>query len=145
MLKVYFFLLVILLYCNCSSSPEENTSGEDSSTDTSYYVPEGGYKSAANKPAVDTIVIDEMKFTPQEIKVHKGDTIVWINHDLVAHCVTEEITKAWTSSPIPSGASWKMVVQNGGEYYCAIHLVMKGRIVLEESSDLALSSQKFSN
>jgi len=72
-----------------------------------------------------------MKFHPDQLAVNKGDTVIWINDDLVAHCVTEQATKAWTSSSIPAGSSWKMVINNSTDYYCAIHLVMQGKIIVD--------------
>lgn len=62
-----------------------------------------------------------MKSHPDEITVHKGDTVAWINHDMVTHCIAEENTKSWTSSNIAAGNSWKMVIQPGADYFCAIH------------------------
>ena len=131
-------LLFFLLLYGCSSSPEGSTSGEGS-TDTSYYVPKNAPSlSMKNKRRVDTVMINEMKFVPQNISVNKGDTVIWINNDLVSHCVTEELSKAWTSSPIPAGASWKMAVNQSANYYCAIHVVMKGKIEMEELSSRLL-------
>lgn len=72
-----------------------------------------------------------MKFVPDDITVNKGDTIIWINRDIVPHDVTEEETKAWTSRPILPGKSWKMKVTVPSNYYCSIHLVMKGRIRIQ--------------
>jgi plastocyanin len=72
-----------------------------------------------------------MKFVPADITVHKGDTVIWINKDMVAHDVTEETAKAWTSSPISFGGSWKMEVTEEADYYCSIHAVMKGKLKLE--------------
>lgn len=71
-----------------------------------------------------------MKFQPAELVVQKGDTIVWINRDLVAHDVTEVPDKTWTSSPIPPGKSWSLVVSQSADYYCSIHVVMKGKILM---------------
>ena len=82
-------------------------------------------------PRVFTISISDMKFNPEKVVVHKGDTVKWINHDIVAHCVTELPDKAWTSSSIPAEGSWKMAVTQGSEYYCSIHPVMKGKIVMK--------------
>ena len=65
------------------------------------------------------------------LTVHAGDTVIWVNHDMVAHCVTEEITKAWTSDKIPNDSSWKMIVKKSADYFCAIHQVMKGKIIVE--------------
>ncbi|MEP6951909.1 MAG: cupredoxin domain-containing protein [Ginsengibacter sp.] len=83
------------------------------------------------RPKIHTVEISGMKFNPDVITVHKGDTIIWKNNDLVVHCVTELPTNAWTSSKIPPGASWEMVVNTSSNYFCAIHLVMKGKIIVE--------------
>jgi plastocyanin len=84
-----------------------------------------------NQPHAYTVLISDMKFQPEIIRVHKGDTVIWINHDMVAHCVTEVSDKPWTSSSIPSGRTWKMAITHSSDYYCAIHPVMKGKIVAE--------------
>lgn len=86
--------------------------------------------SAQADPKVYTVEIKDMKFVPESITVNKGDTIIWINKDIMPHDVTEENQKAWTSSVIPAGGSWKMAVTEAADYYCSIHVVMKGKIVL---------------
>jgi len=78
-----------------------------------------------------TIEIKQMKFQPAELVVQKGDTIVWINRDLVTHDVTEIPGKTWTSSPLPTGKSWSLVVSQSADYYCSIHVVMKGKILMQ--------------
>lgn len=103
---IYFFVSVFLLG-GCASAPDR----------------------AAHKSY--TIEIKEMKFEPAELIVQKGDTVVWINRDMVAHDATEEPTKAWTSGVIPSGQSWSLVVTKSADYYCSIHVVMKGKLLAE--------------
>lgn len=76
------------------------------------------------------VEIKGMKFSPEVLTIHKGDTVLWVNNDLTNHCVTEAANK-WTSSAIASGASWKKVVTESADYFCAIHVVMKGRIKAE--------------
>lgn len=100
-----FLMMMLLLLGSCSSTP--------------------------SKPKVDTVFIKDMKFVPDDITVNKGDTVLWINQDMVAHDVTEETTKAWTSLPIPANGSWKMAVTNDADYFCSIHVVMKGKIELQ--------------
>ena len=117
---VYIFLVFVLN--SCSTPEERGRLPGDTATDAS---------STTSAHKVYSIEIKDMKFDPGEITVHKGDTVVWINHDMVTHCVTEENTKAWTSSNIAAGNSWKMVVQSGADYFCAIHQVMKGKILVE--------------
>ncbi len=99
------FILTVLLFAGCSSSQE--------------------------KSKVYTVEIKDMKFIPDDITVKQGDTIIWVNHDMMAHDVTEEGSKLWTSSIIPSGGSWKMEVTAAANYYCSIHVVMKGRIRMQ--------------
>jgi len=82
-------------------------------------------------PKVHTVEIKEMKFQPAELFVQKGDTVVWINKDIVAHDVTEESSKTWTSSLMPVGQSWSLVVTEGADYYCSIHVVMKGKLIVQ--------------
>ena len=77
------------------------------------------------------IEIKQMQFQPALLKVHAGDTIEWVNHDFVTHDVTEETHKDWSSSPLAAGASWRMVANKNADYYCSIHQVMKGKLVIE--------------
>jgi putative membrane protein len=79
-------------------------------------------------PKVFIVEIKDMKFVPECITVRTADTIIWINRDLMTHDVTEGASKLWSSGPIVPGGSWKMVVAKAANYYCSIHIVMKGKI-----------------
>ena len=78
-----------------------------------------------------TVEINQMQFQPASLTVQKGDTVVWVNHDIVAHDVTEETGKLWTSGPLAQGESWSLVVTQSGDYYCSIHVVMKGKLIVQ--------------
>lgn len=82
-------------------------------------------------PQTYTVEIKAMQFVPENLTIHKGDTVIWVNKDMVAHDVTEE-KKAWTSSALASEASWKKVITKSEKYYCSIHVVMKGTLVVED-------------
>lgn len=82
-------------------------------------------------PRKYTIEIKEMRFQPDDLSVHVGDTIEWINHDLVDHDVTEEDNKEWSSSHLTPGKSWDFVVTKPANYYCSIHQVMKGKLEVQ--------------
>ena len=77
------------------------------------------------------VEIKQMQFQPASLTVQKGDTVVWINNDIVAHDVTEEKGRLWTSGPLAPGASWSLVVTESADYYCSIHVVMKGKLVVK--------------
>jgi plastocyanin len=87
--------------------------------------------SEAKKYETHTVEINQMQFQPASLTVQRGDTIVWINHDIIAHDVTEETDKLWASGPLAPGESWSMVVTKSAAYYCSIHVVMKGKLVLQ--------------
>jgi len=91
-----------------------------------------GCSSSTDKhiPRVHHVQLKNMKFEPAQITVAKGDTIVWTNLDIITHDVTEEETRAWTSAPITMGKTWKMAVDKSASYYCSIHIVMKGKIIV---------------
>ena len=84
-----------------------------------------------NKPQLHTVEIFQMKFQPAELRVQSGDTVVFINKDIVLHDVTELPDKSWTSQPMNTGKSWSRVFTKTSDYYCSIHQVMKGKIVVE--------------
>jgi plastocyanin len=82
-------------------------------------------------PQTYTVEIAQMKFNPAEITVHKGDTIIFVNRDLVTHNIVEETGTTWASSSLPQGASWSMTATQSAGYFCALHPVMKGKIVVQ--------------
>jgi plastocyanin len=63
--------------------------------------------------------------------VQKGDTVVFVNNDLVVHDITEQPDKSWTSSNLQPGQSYKIAVRSGSDYYCSIHPTMKGKLIVE--------------
>ena len=85
----------------------------------------------AAQPASHTVFINQMAFSPAELTVRKGDTITWINQDMVEHNVTEAATKAWHSPTLPRGGSWSLVASAPAAYLCTIHPGMKGHIAVQ--------------
>lgn len=85
------------------------------------------------QPDTYTVEIKNMKFVPDTLVVKKGDEVIFVNRDIVSHCVTED-SKAWTSGLIAGGDDWMLVAQKTSDYYCAIHVVMKGKIIVRDST-----------
>jgi plastocyanin len=82
-------------------------------------------------PTKHVITIKEMQFTPATITVNTGDTVVFVNQDMLVHDVTEASGKAWTSGPIPVGKSFQFIVKRPVAYFCSIHPSMRGEIVVK--------------
>jgi plastocyanin len=74
-----------------------------------------------------TVTIEKMMFSPAEISVRPGDTIEWINKDILAHTAT--VKEDW-EVVIPPGKSGRVVLKEATsvDYYCRFHPNMKGRI-----------------
>jgi plastocyanin len=75
------------------------------------------------------VVIDKLVFSPAEIKAKVGDTIEWVNKDILAHTAT--VRGDWDVM-IAANKSASVVLKNAGavEYYCRIHPNMKGQIIV---------------
>jgi plastocyanin len=82
-------------------------------------------------PKLYKVEIKAMQFQPAQLSVQKGDTVLFINQDILVHNVTEEKTKAWGSQDLSPGKFYKMVVTKNSDYYCSLHPVMKGKLIVE--------------
>ena len=73
------------------------------------------------------VTIDKLVFAPAAINAKVGDTIEWVNKDVVAHTAT---VKGDWDVMIPPEGSASMVVQKPEtvEYYCRFHPNMKGQL-----------------
>jgi len=84
--------------------------------------------------AVLSVTIEGMKFTPERLEAHVGDTVTWTNKDIVPHTVTAEKGASgrapFDSGAINQGGTFKLKVRKSGElaYSCVFHPVMKGSI-----------------
>lgn len=83
------------------------------------------------QPATHTVEIRGFAYIPATLRVAPGDTVVWINRDVVPHTVTDEGT-AWDSGSLDAEATWRIVADSAasGEYYCVFHPTMRGELVV---------------
>jgi plastocyanin len=114
----FFMGIVLLSIANSCSSPDEKKATEQESA------------RAIPVPNTYTVEIRQMKFSPEVITVKKGDKIVFVNHDMVNHDITEE-GKAWSSSTLEPEKSWALTATESQNYYCSLHVVMKGKIIVK--------------
>jgi plastocyanin len=75
------------------------------------------------------VTIDRVAFAPVEIQGKVGDTIEWVNRDILAHTAT---VRGDFDVMIAAGKSGRLVLKKPGdiEYFCRFHPNMKGRIVV---------------
>ena len=70
------------------------------------------------------------QFAPPRLHVAVGDTLAWVNEDIVPHTATAT-TGAWDSGTIAAKGRATLVIRAAGrvEYQCALHPSMKGTVV----------------
>jgi plastocyanin len=78
-----------------------------------------------------TVTIENMQFSPATVTVKRGDTVTWLNKDLVPHTATR--AKAFDSRTIEPGKSWSFVPKSTGQlkYLCTLHPSMTATLVVE--------------
>jgi plastocyanin len=81
---------------------------------------------ATAAPRVHTVLIEGMRYQPEGITVAPGDTVVWVNRDMVPHTATSASGR-FDSNEIAPGKSWTYTVRATGEfaYICTYHPLMK--------------------
>ena len=78
-----------------------------------------------------TITIDNLAFTPAEVKVKAGTRVVFVNRDDLPHSVVS-MTSEFRSKTLDTGESFIIVFGKLGEiaYFCGLHGQMRGKIIV---------------
>ena len=86
----------------------------------------------ARKPVTHTVTIDATRFEPEVLTIKAGDSVIWVNKDVIPHTATSQ-AGGFDSGTIATGASWKHGFRQKGafEYLCAFHPTMKGKLKVE--------------
>ena len=82
-------------------------------------------------PGTIRITIDKLAFAPASVSAKVGDTIEWVNNDILAHTATAA-NGDWNVMIAPK-KSGQAVLKSAGiiNYYCRFHPNMTGRIAIE--------------
>ncbi len=79
-------------------------------------------------------VIENFAYSPAEIKIKVGDTVVWTQKDKVPHTVTTLAgPEAFDSGILPQGETFSYTFTKPGtyEYKCTPHPRMRGKVIVE--------------
>jgi len=86
-------------------------------------------------PQDNRIDIQNFKFVPESVRVKPGDTITWVNHDIIPHTATAN-DKSWDTGTIEKGETASLLVTDNmsSAYSCLFHPVMKATLnpIMEE-------------
>ena len=91
----------------------------------------GTWAAVSARAATIQITVDQMAFTKEKVTATVGDTIEWINKDVVDHTSTAKKGE-WNVS-LPPGAKAQTVLKKAGtfEYLCKYHPNMTGTVVVK--------------
>jgi plastocyanin len=89
-------------------------------------------RSPAPVPRRHEIEIRAMAFQPAELRVMRGDTVVWINRDIVAHTATASEKGSWDTGTLSQAESGRVVLRKAGKvgYLCQFHPTMRGTLIV---------------
>ena len=82
-----------------------------------------------SRPKTHTVTIEGVRFLPEVLTVVPGDTIVWVNKDLVPHTATST-AGSFDSKDIQADKSWTLTARKTGDfpYTCTFHPTMKAML-----------------
>lgn len=126
--KQRFAILLILsgiFTVACTSPVEENN--------TDIKIPQ--ISSPAFVTTKQIVEIKGMKFNPATILAGIGDTILFVNKDLVPHNVTDRENSDTLSPQIDPNNKWMLIVSKNLNFYCSLHPNMEGNIELETAKN----------
>jgi len=80
-----------------------------------------------------SVSIDNFTFSPAVLTVKPGTTVTWTNHDDIPHNVVSTDGKFPKSKVLDTGEKYSYKFTKSGEYayFCGIHPMMKGKIVVK--------------
>ena len=80
-----------------------------------------------------SVEVSGLAYHPADLEVAPGDTIIWINRDIVPHTATSDISpRAIDTGTLAAGDSSRYVASHAGvyRYTCTFHPTMQGRLVV---------------
>jgi plastocyanin len=82
--------------------------------------------------ATRTIKIAQFAFDPAELRVARGDTVVWENADILPHATSAD-SAAWASGELAPRSHFRLVVSDTGRfpYHCSAHPTMRGVLIVK--------------
>jgi plastocyanin len=80
----------------------------------------------------EVVTINDLRFSPGNLRVPVGATVTWMNNDSVPHDATAR-DRSWETETLSRGEDDSVTFTESGvyDYYCTIHPSMKARVSVE--------------
>lgn len=125
--SLYAFLSAVLITMVWGGAENTNAADSEAAQVATDSVVGGSLSPTADRQQV--VEIEDFQFNPATLTVSVGDTIVFVNRDVVPHTATAT-ERNWDSGALAYQQSWSMVVTVGmaGDYFCEYHPNMRGTL-----------------
>ena len=135
-------ILFIVRLNNQNQNPNSNNNNIDSSAiilgkateDIVYNISQENISNTfkAINPKTYNIEINKSGFFPQEIKIKKGDSIIWVNKDREIHTVVSDEGNELNSDSIKTDKIYDHTFYNTGNYsyHCYFKPQLTGKVVV---------------
>ncbi|MDP3882043.1 MAG: cupredoxin family copper-binding protein [Nanoarchaeota archaeon] len=76
--------------------------------------------------------IQNFDYSPREVRIQRGESVVWTNKDSVGHTVTSSSGNEIDSPLLGLGQNYSKTFTEAGEYsyYCSPHPNMQGKVIV---------------
>ena len=120
-------LLGVLIFSAWLSACGGSSSGSGGTA-----APVTGASSGQTGPGSAAVSIRNYAFSPNQLTVTRGTTVIWTNNDPVGHTVTSDDGK-FNSGIIASAKTFSYTFNASGTYayYCTIHPYMKAEVIVK--------------
>lgn len=84
------------------------------------------------RPKTHTVIMEGMVFRPASLTVNAGDSVRWVNRDIVEHTATAA-DSSWDSKMVAPDKAWTHTfkTKKAFDYLCKYHPTMKGELVVK--------------
>jgi amicyanin len=80
-----------------------------------------------------SVDITGLSFSPAELRINAGDTVIWTNRDSVSHTVTSDTGNELNSPTLSQNQQYSHTFATAGtfNYHCTPHSFMKAKVIVE--------------
>lgn len=89
---------------------------------------------AEQVPNTYFVEMRDLKYSPAELEIYKGDTVIWVNKEEITPHMVYDSFKRFHSPRLEPGQSYNFTFSEIGEYKCrdSIFKQMQGKIIVKE-------------
>ena len=92
-------------------------------------LPVSSFKASADGQKTHVVEIVGAAFQPETLRLTAGDSVTWVNHDIVPHTATA-LDDSWDSGVLKNGEQYTRTFASPAtaEYFCRLHPAMRATL-----------------